>query len=73
MSTYEVNIPGMHCMMCVNKVTKFMMELDEVEDVDIDLDTRIATVTSEEPLDEENIKKTVSNAGYEATSVTLVE
>jgi copper chaperone CopZ len=73
MSTYEVNIPGMHCMMCVNKVTKFMMELDEVEDVEIDLETRMATVTSEEPLSEEIIKKTVSNAGYEATSIKLIE
>ena len=72
MSTYEVNIPGMHCNMCVNKVTKFFMELDEVEDVEVDLETRMATITSEEPLSEEVIKKTVSSAGYEATSITLV-
>jgi copper chaperone len=62
-TTYTVS--GMTCQHCVNAVTGELSSLDGVDDVRVDLGTGVVTVTSARPLDENDVRAAVDEAGYE--------
>jgi len=62
-TTYTVS--GMTCQHCVNAVTGELSSLDGVDDVRVDLGTGAVTVTSAQPLDENDVRAAVDEAGYE--------
>ena len=62
-TTYTVS--GMTCQHCVNAVTGELSSLDGVDDVRVDLGTGVVTVTSSRPLDENDVRAAVDEAGYE--------
>jgi copper chaperone len=62
-TTYTVS--GMTCQHCVNAVTGELSSLDGVDDVLVDLGTGVVTVTSAQPLDENDVRAAVDEAGYE--------
>ena len=62
-TTYTVS--GMTCQHCVNAVTGELSSLDGVDDVRVDLGTGVVTVTSAQPLDENDVRAAVDEAGYE--------
>jgi copper chaperone len=61
--TYRVE--GMTCAHCEQAVSRGLALIDGVESVDIDLDTKRVTVTGER-LDDTNLRRAISDAGYEA-------
>ena len=61
--TYTVN--GMTCAHCVMSVTEEITAIDGVTDVAVDLPTGAVAVTSDRPLDEEQVRAAVEEAGYE--------
>ena len=61
-ATYTVS--GMTCGHCVSAVTKELSAIDGVTDVDVDLETGRATVTSGTPLDRSDVAAAVEEAGY---------
>jgi len=61
-STYTV--AGMTCGHCVSAVTGELSELPGVEQVRVDLDSGMVTVTSQGPLDEAAVEAAVDEAGY---------
>lgn len=62
-----VRVQGMTCEHCVASVTEELSTLPGVQDVQVDLvpdgDSAV-TVTSEAPLDEQELQKAVEDAGY---------
>ena len=62
-STYTVS--GMTCAHCVQAVTGEISALPGVAAVQIDLASGAVTVTSETPLDEDDVRAAVDEAGYE--------
>jgi copper chaperone CopZ len=62
-STYIV--AGMTCGHCASAVTGELVKLPSVDDVAIDLDTKKVTVFSSGPLDIEQVRVAVDEAGYE--------
>ena len=60
----SVNIDGMMCQHCVAHMTKAFKGLEEIKNVNIDLENNIAYLELYKELDEETIKKTVEDAGY---------
>jgi len=62
-STYTVQ--GMTCGHCVNAVTDEVSQIGGVQNVAVDLDSGLVTVTSEEPVAEDDIREAVVEAGYE--------
>jgi copper chaperone len=62
-STYTVK--GMHCDHCVQSVTEEVGQIDGVRQVDVDLASGRVTVTSEQPLSEDQVRAAVAEAGYE--------
>jgi copper chaperone CopZ len=65
MTTTTYAIKGMTCSHCVNAVGSELGQLPGVNDVQVDLTTGTATVTSEQPLDVQAVRAAVDEAGYE--------
>jgi copper chaperone len=62
-TTYTVS--GMTCAHCAQAVTGELTALDGVADVQVDVASGAVTVTSAEPLPEEQVRAAVDEAGYE--------
>ena len=64
MPTSTYTVAGMTCGHCVSAVTAEIGELPGVEQVTVDLDSGVVTVTSEGPLDGAAVAAAVDEAGY---------
>ena len=62
-STYTVT--GMTCGHCVASVTEEITDLPGVTNVSVDLPTGEVTVTSEAPIQRQDVKSAVEEAGYQ--------
>jgi copper chaperone CopZ len=65
MTTTTYGIKGMTCGHCVSAVSSELGQLPGVSDVQVDLATGTATVTSEQALDAQAVRTAVDEAGYE--------
>ncbi|MDY6954056.1 MAG: cation transporter [Thermodesulfobacteriota bacterium] len=61
----RVKIKGMSCNHCVMAVTKALMEIDGVKDVEVDLATGEATFDAATPVDMDMVHAQVKKAGYD--------
>ena len=64
MTTTTYRVTGMTCDHCVRAVTTELVLLPGVRSVDIDLAEGAVTVTSDGPLDQEEVREAVDAAGY---------
>lgn len=67
----QVKILGMSCPFCVYGVEQKLKRLDGVEELDVELESGIATLTMEDEADlsNETLKTTVDDAGFEASAI----
>lgn len=63
--TITYSVPGMSCDHCKRAVTEELTDVRGVASVDVDLDTKLVTVTGE-PLDDSALRAAIVEAGYEA-------
>ena len=59
-------IPAIHCQHCVHTVKMELEEIEGVEKVDIDLDSKKASVVFNPPEVEQTIIETLAEIGYPA-------
>jgi copper ion binding protein len=64
--TYTVT--GMTCGHCVQAVTSEVSALPGVSEVTVDLASGAVAVTSDKPLDTDQVREAVAEAGYELAS-----
>ena len=64
--TMTFTVPGMHCGHCKASVTEEVSAVDGVEDVQIDLDSKLVLVRGN-GLDEAKLRAAIEEAGYEAS------
>ena len=64
MSTSNFTITGMTCGHCVASVSEEIGEISGVRDVAVELSTGQVTVTSDDPLDQADVRAAVEEAGY---------
>ncbi|MFM1965247.1 MAG: hypothetical protein RL134_972 [Actinomycetota bacterium] len=64
MTTTTYRVTGMTCDHCVRAVTTELVLVPGVRSVDIDLADGAVTVTSDGPLDLEEVREAVDEAGY---------
>ena len=64
MPTTTYTVSGMTCGHCVSAVTGELGDLPGVEQVKVDLDSGVVTVTSRGPLDAAAVAAAVDEAGY---------
>ena len=65
MSQTTYTVTGMTCSHCVEVVSDSLRGLAGVREVDVDLATGRVTVTSDDDLLTEDVRATVTDAGYE--------
>ena len=65
MSTSTYTVTGMTCGHCVASVTEEISEIDGVTDVAVDLPTGAVTVTSKQPIGDDDVRAAVEEAGYQ--------
>ncbi len=63
--TVSYSVPGMHCGHCKHAVTEELTAVDGVEQVDVDLETKLVTVVGS-GLDDAKLRAAIDEAGYEA-------
>ena len=63
-STATFTVSGMTCEHCVASVSDEVLEIAGVTGVDVDLPTGRLTVTSDQPVSEEEVAAAVVEAGY---------
>ncbi len=68
MATATYTVSGMTCGHCAQSVTEEVREVPGVTDVSVDLPTGKVTVTSEQPVSEDQVRAAVTEAGYELVS-----
>ena len=64
MTTTTYQVTGMTCDHCVRAVTTELVLLAGVRSVDVDLAQGAVTVTSDGPLDREEVREAIDEAGY---------
>lgn len=67
MSTATYTVTGMTCGHCVSSVTEEVSEVAGVTDVQVDLESGRLTVTSDAPVEADNIRAAVEEAGYQVS------
>ena len=63
--TITYSVPGMTCDHCKNAVNSELRSEAGVETVEVDLDTKLVTVSGEN-LDDRALRAAIEEAGYEA-------
>lgn len=61
----EIKVSGMHCNHCVDKITRFVSEIEGVSEVIVDLEAQIVRVDYESPARLESIKEAILDSGFE--------
>jgi copper chaperone len=67
--THTYTVSGMTCAHCVQAVTGELTALPGVDDVQVDLGSGAVTVTSAQPLAEDDVRAAVDEAGYQLAGV----
>lgn len=65
MNKLTLNVNGMMCGGCENRVKNVLKEIDGIEDVTADHNTGIVTIVSNKEISMEIIKETIEDIGYE--------
>lgn len=63
--TVTYSVPAIHCDHCAMSIREEVSEVEGVDDVAVDLDTKVVTITGLE-LDDAALRAAIVEAGYEA-------
>ena len=63
--TVIYTVPAIHCAHCAMSIREEVSEVEGVEDVDVDLDTKVVTISGH-ALDDAALRAAIAEAGYEA-------
>ena len=63
--TVTYTVPAIHCEHCALSIREEVAEVEGVEAVDVDLETKLVSVTGRE-LDDAALRSAIAEAGYEA-------
>lgn len=66
MNNKTYNVPNISCNHCTHTITMELSDIEGVEKVEADVNTRLVTVTFNEPATEEIIKNTLAAINYPA-------
>lgn len=61
----EIKVNGMHCNHCIEKIKRFVGEVNGVGEVSVDLERGVVDVEYESPATLEAIKEAILDSGFE--------
>ena len=62
--TVTYSVPAIHCAHCGTSIREEVSEVEGVEDVEVDIDTKVVTIRGHE-LADEKLRAAIQEAGYE--------
>lgn len=67
----KIEVKGMVCSFCAQGIKKTFMRKDGVENVDVDLDKKIVTLTTKQgaTLKDSDVTESIVDAGYEVIKI----
>lgn len=65
MTTITLQIPSMHCSHCTQKIQTFVSEVQGVQEINFDLDSKSLTVSFTSPATQEKIIEAIEDCGFE--------
>ena len=68
--TLDITVKGMVCSFCAQGIEKQINALGGIEDIKVDLENYKVMVTSSKSLNEEAVKKAISDAGYNVEAIS---
>ncbi len=70
-----VTVNGLVCDFCARALDKVFTKQEAVEDIDVNLDTKLITIDfkPEQSLEEEKIKELITDSGYDVVDVEFKE
>ena len=63
--TITYTVPAIHCAHCAMSIREEVAEVEGVEDVDVDIDSKVVTIRGRD-LSDEKLRAAIQEAGYEA-------
>jgi len=63
--TATYTVPAIHCAHCAMSIREEVSEVEGVDEVDVDLDTKVVTIQGHE-LDDAALRAAIVEAGYQA-------
>jgi copper chaperone CopZ len=63
--TVTYSVPAIHCAHCAMSIREEVSEVEGVDDIAVDLDTKVVTVSGND-LDDAAVRAAIVEAGYEA-------
>jgi len=66
MKSVTYSIPNISCNHCTHTITMELSDLEGVSNVDADVETRMVTVTFDDPATEQVLKDTLAEINYPA-------
>jgi len=63
--TVTFSVPAIHCAHCGMSIREEVSEVEGVEDVDVDIESKIVTIRGRK-LSDEHLRAAIEDAGYEA-------
>ena len=63
--TVAYSVPAIHCAHCAMSIREEVSEVEGVEDIDVDLDSKVVTIRGND-LDDAALRAAIVEAGYEA-------
>jgi copper chaperone len=63
--TVTYTVPAIHCAHCATSIREEVSEVEGVDDVAVDLDTKVVTISGRE-LDDAALRAAIEEAGYQA-------
>ena len=63
--TVRYTVPAIHCAHCALSIREEVSEVEGVDEVDVDLETKLVTVRGD-GLDDAALRAAIGEAGYEA-------
>ena len=61
----EYSVPAIHCAHCAMSIREEVGEVEGVDEVDVDLDSKVVKITGWQ-LDDTALRAAIAEAGYEA-------
>ncbi len=65
-----IKIEGMSCMHCVGAVEKALNAVAGVQNVNVDLDNKVATVDVDGSITDEILREAIEDQGYDVISIS---
>ena len=59
------NVPDVSCEHCVSAITKQLTQIDGIQNVEVDLETKKVTVVADDSVAEQQIRDGIDEAGFD--------